>query len=83
MKTLQRLKLGILRREELLPERIAKLEAEIVRLGEELADADLFSRDPKTFQTKSARMVAAQEELAAAEDRWLELEALKEELAGS
>jgi ABC transport system ATP-binding/permease protein len=68
---------------ELLPERIAKLEAEIARLGEELADADLFSRDPKTFQTKSARLVAAQEELAAAEDRWLELEALKEELEGA
>ncbi|MFX4223417.1 MAG: ATP-binding cassette domain-containing protein [Thalassobaculum sp.] len=67
---------------ELLPDRIAKLDAEIATLGDDLADATLFNRDPKSFETKSARLVAAQEELAAAEDRWLELEAMREDLAG-
>jgi ATP-binding cassette subfamily F protein uup len=67
----------------LLPDRIAGLEAEIATLEGALADADLFSRDPTAFETQSARLVAAQWELEAAEERWLELEALREELEGA
>ena len=64
-----------------LPAKIAKLEAEIAKLGEAMTDAGFYARDPAGFAKTSARLEAAQGELAAAEERWLELEALKEELA--
>ena len=57
-----------------LPERIAALEAEIARLGERLADPDLYASDPKAFAAATGRLAAAQGELAAAEDEWLMLE---------
>ncbi|NQW12149.1 MAG: ATP-binding cassette domain-containing protein [Alphaproteobacteria bacterium] len=63
-----------------LPERITALEAEIERLEAVLADADLYRRDPDGFRAETTRLEAAQAALATAEDRWLELEALKEQL---
>ncbi len=63
-----------------LPKKIEALQAEIVALQEALGDAELYSRDPKAFATKTARLGAAQAELEAAETEWLELEMLKEEL---
>jgi ATP-binding cassette subfamily F protein uup len=45
-----------------------------------LADPELYRRDARTFQTKTARLTAAQAELDAAETEWLELEMLKAEL---
>jgi ABC transport system ATP-binding/permease protein len=66
---------------EALPGRIASLEREIARLGETLADSGLYARDPKRFEEASARLAAAEGERAAAEDRWLELEMMREELA--
>jgi len=64
-----------------LPDTMAALEAEIVSLSARLADPRLFTSDPKTFKTSSERLAAAQIELAAAEEQWLELELLKEELS--
>ena len=66
---------------EMLPASMAALEAEIAALTARLADASLFVRDPKGFAAASERMVIAQAELAASEERWLELELLREELA--
>ncbi|WP_189991253.1 ABC-F family ATP-binding cassette domain-containing protein [Thalassobaculum fulvum] len=67
---------------EQLPDRIAGLEAEIAKLEAALADPDLYGKDPKRFERETARLAEAQAGLAAAEDRWLELEALREELEG-
>lgn len=66
-----------------LPERIATLEAAIERLEAGLADPDLYQRDPDGFHAQTTRLSAAQAELAAAEDRWLELEALKDLVEGT
>ena len=45
-----------------------------------LDDPNLYSKDRKKFDAASASIAKAQEELAAAEDRWLELEVLREEI---
>ena len=63
-----------------LPDTIDKLGAEIEALGNELANPDLFTRDPKRFKAASARLEAAQTELDDAENRWLELEELRESI---
>ena len=63
-----------------LPKKIAALQAEMAAINEALADPNLYGRDPKSFQTKTGRLGAAQAELDAAESEWLELEMLREEL---
>ncbi len=65
---------------ETLPGRIATLEAEIGRLQTVLADTTLYGRDRVTFDRASSAMTAMQSELAAAEERWLELELLRDEI---
>jgi ABC transport system ATP-binding/permease protein len=65
---------------ETLPKTIAKLQAEIEKYRLALDDPDLYARDRKTFDQASAAMTKAQEELHAAEDKWLELEVLREEI---
>jgi ATP-binding cassette subfamily F protein uup len=65
---------------EVLPKRIATLQAEIARQQGILDDADLYGKDRKKFDEASAAIATAQAELAAAEDRWLELEVLREEI---
>jgi len=63
-----------------LPDRIAGLEAEIEGLRGTLAAADLYTRDPDGFSKATARLAEAAADLAHAEDRWLELEAMREAL---
>jgi ATP-binding cassette subfamily F protein uup len=63
-----------------LPVKIAELQATIARLHAQLADPSLYARDRKTFDEASAALVAAQSELTAAEERWLEVEILREEI---
>lgn len=65
---------------ETLPARIAALEAAVARLQATLADPGLYARDPALFDTTSAALADAQRELGEAEDRWLSLELLREEL---
>jgi ATP-binding cassette subfamily F protein uup len=65
---------------ETLPGKIAILEAEIGRLQAVLADTTLFARDRIAFDQASSAITAMQSELAAAEDRWLELELLRSEI---
>jgi ABC transport system ATP-binding/permease protein len=65
---------------ETLPKTIEKLQGEIAKQQRRLDDPDLYRKDRKKFDEASAAMAAAQKELAAAEDRWLELEVLKEEI---
>lgn len=65
-----------------LPGTIEALQAKIASLQERLADPEFYSRDPDAFTAATQRLAEAQEELSAAEDRWLELELLQEELEG-
>jgi ATP-binding cassette subfamily F protein uup len=65
---------------ETLPKTIAKLQADIARQQRLLDDPDLYRKDRKSFDAASAAIAAAQRELAAAEDKWLELEVLREEI---
>ncbi len=57
---------------------IAALQAEIVKLETTLAEPGLYNKDIKKFKTASNALVEAQEKLVAAEERWLELEVLRE-----
>ncbi len=63
-----------------LPKKIDALRTEMAAIHAAMADPALYSRDPKGFAAKSARLAAAQSEIDAAETEWLELEMLKEEL---
>ena len=77
-------KLGFKDQHELktLPERMKKLEAAIAQLREILADPGLYARDPGRFDKASTMLSQAETELAGAEDRWLELEMLREAAGG-
>ncbi|MBF0270019.1 MAG: ATP-binding cassette domain-containing protein [Alphaproteobacteria bacterium] len=63
-----------------LPARLDALAGEIARLEGLLADPGLFARDRTGFEAAVARLDLARTELEAAEERWLELETLREEL---
>ena len=65
---------------ETLPKEIARLDSELTRLNALLADPDLYARDPKAFADASARLTAAQVAKSKAEDDWLELELIREEI---
>ncbi len=63
-----------------LPARIEELGVEIARIETELADTKFHDRDPQGFHEALAKHEALRRELAAAEDEWLRLEMLREEL---
>ncbi|MFN3744145.1 MAG: ABC-F family ATP-binding cassette domain-containing protein [Hyphomicrobiaceae bacterium] len=65
---------------EVLPKQIEALEGEIAELGRRLADPDLFARDAAAFNEATARLSQAQAELAEAENAWLELALLRDEI---
>ena len=67
---------------ETLPGRIEVLQKELGKLHDLLADPNLYARDPKTFADASKAVDEKQTALAAAEDEWLALEMLREELEG-
>jgi ABC transport system ATP-binding/permease protein len=66
---------------KLLPGEIDTLSEEIARLETEMADPALFA-DSARFTRVSERLGAAMQEKADKEDRWLELETLREEIEG-
>jgi ATP-binding cassette subfamily F protein uup len=67
---------------ETLPARIDALHAELASLHAKLADPALFSRDADAFARAAASAQAAERELASAEEEWLRLELLREEIEG-
>jgi ABC transport system ATP-binding/permease protein len=67
---------------EKLPAEIERLRAERARLQALLADPQLYVSDAKRFAEASAAFTQAEAELAAAEERWLELEILREQVEG-
>jgi ATP-binding cassette subfamily F protein uup len=67
---------------ETLPATIAALRAEAVRLQSKLDDPRYYARDRAAFEQTTAALGEVQREIEAAETQWLELEILREELAG-
>jgi ATP-binding cassette subfamily F protein uup len=57
---------------------IERLQGEIKRLEAKLAQPGLYNKDIKAFRAASNALADAQAQLAAAEERWLALELLKE-----
>lgn len=57
------------------------LQGEIAKLQQALASPDLYARDRARFDRFTAALAEKQAALAAAEEEWLELEVLREEIA--
>jgi ATP-binding cassette subfamily F protein uup len=62
--------------------RIEALQSRIAAHRTQLADPDLYRRDPAKFQAVTGALAADQTELAAAEEQWLALEMRREALEG-
>jgi len=67
---------------ETLPSTIDKLAAQAASLHSVLADPDLFARDPGRFSEAGQKLAEIEARKAAAEEEWLALEMLREELGG-
>ena len=65
---------------ETLPGRIAELEAEAAKLQKRLADPNFYARDAAGFDEASRKLAAVSADLAKAEDDWLRLEMLRDEI---
>ncbi|HEY1933024.1 MAG TPA: ATP-binding cassette domain-containing protein [Acetobacteraceae bacterium] len=65
-----------------LPARMGALQADIERLTAVLSDTGLYARDPARFTAVTQALGGAQDALAAAEDQWLTLEMMREEIEG-
>ena len=65
---------------ETLPKTIAGLQTRIHDLHQKLHDPDLYKRDRAGFDATSLALAEAEAELTAAEDKWLALEILREEI---
>jgi ATP-binding cassette subfamily F protein uup len=59
---------------EELPKVMAKLEAEIAKLEQLMADPELYTREPVKFAKATEALTARQSALSAAEEEWLLLE---------
>ncbi len=68
---------------ETLPGRIEALQADVVRLQAKLAEPDLYAKDPGAYSQSASDLQTAEAKLAAAEEEWLALELLREELEGA
>jgi ATP-binding cassette subfamily F protein uup len=65
---------------EKLPGRLAELDRQIADLQNQLSAPDIYARDPKKFAALSQKLAEAQDAHAKGEERWLELEMLREEI---
>ena len=68
---------------ETLPQTIVALQVEAQALQEKLGDPGLYGRDRAGFESLTTALGAIQHKIAAAEEKWIELEILREEIAGS
>jgi ATP-binding cassette subfamily F protein uup len=67
---------------EKLPGRLADMEKTIAQLQAQLATPGLYARDAKKFASLSQSLAETQDAHAKGEERWLELEMLREEIEG-
>ncbi len=65
---------------ETLPARIEALHEEIRTLRTQLSGDNFYARDQKGFAASATKLNALESDLAQAEERWLELELLREEI---
>jgi ABC transport system ATP-binding/permease protein len=65
-----------------LPKTIAALQDDMRKLQTKLDDPTFYGRDRAAFEQASAALGELQQRIATAEEQWLELEILREELAG-
>ncbi|CAK0769813.1 ATP-binding protein Uup [Azospirillaceae bacterium] len=66
---------------ELLPQRIEQLSAEVKSMEVTIADPYLFQKNRKEFERVTSSLDQKRSELALMEERWLDLECLKESLS--
>ena len=67
---------------ETLPKQIEELEAQIAVHNKALEDPDLFTKNPKRFNEAMEGIAALTVEHQALEEKWLELEMMREEIEG-
>jgi ABC transport system ATP-binding/permease protein len=67
---------------ETLPKTIAALQDDVRKLQAKLDDPTFYARDRAAFEKASIALGELQQRIAAAEEQWLGLEILREELAG-
>ncbi len=67
---------------ETLPATMEKLQTDIGKLQKLLDDPGLYARDAALFQKATDAMTKAHESLAQAEEQWLTLEMMREEMEG-
>ncbi|MBD8893197.1 ABC-F family ATP-binding cassette domain-containing protein [Roseibium litorale] len=65
-----------------LPKTIEDIEKKLAKLQGEMNDPALYSKNPDKFAKLSAEITKLTDEKDAAEEQWLELEMLKEEMEG-
>ena len=65
---------------EKLPKEMEFFELAITEIEDQLTQPDLYSKDPKRFNQLAARLEEAKNNLKKAEEEWLDLEAIREEL---
>jgi len=63
-----------------LPDQIAKLESAVATLRSRIAEPAFYQKDKATIEESLAKLAKAEEALAAAEEEWLRLEMLREEM---
>ncbi len=67
---------------ETLPKTIDDLSHQVENLRAKVAAPDFYAKDPTAFAATTEALHKAQSELQAAEDQWLELEILRQDLEG-
>jgi ABC transport system ATP-binding/permease protein len=67
---------------ETLPDQMAKIQGDIKDYQATLADPDMFARNPDKFNGAVKSLEKSQAKLASCEERWLELEMMREEIEG-
>ena len=65
---------------ETLPKQMEGLTAERARLQSRMAEPDLYRKDPAAFAAATSQLTRIERDLAAAEERWLQLEIMREAL---
>jgi len=65
---------------ETLPDKMDKLEAAIEVFKQALGDPELFKTNPDRYHKTAANLAKAEADFSASQDRWLELEMLREGL---
>jgi ATP-binding cassette subfamily F protein uup len=68
---------------ETLPKTIAALQAEAAALQVKLEDPQFYARDRAAFEKTTAKLGQLQEKIIAAEEQWLRLETLREEITAN